>query len=106
MNRVKMPSTGKGFKTDPERVRDHVKTEGGKYDIYGKGSDKSKDFNKAFGDASKSGKSEFEWEGRKYTTEKSSEPGSGDPKTHNEERREYWKDKMGDRTPPVKVRKK
>ena len=40
------------------------------YPVYKKGSAQARDFNSAFGSARKAGKSEFEWEGRKYNTKK------------------------------------
>lgn len=44
------------------------KYSGGGYPVYAKGSKQSKSFQEAFGKAGRSGKSTFEWEGRKYGT--------------------------------------
>ena len=44
------------------------KYSGGGYPVYAKGSEQSKSFQEAFGKAGRSGKSTFEWEGRKYGT--------------------------------------
>ena len=49
------------------------KYSGGGYPTYAKGSEQSKSFQEAFGKARRSGKSTFEWEGRKYGTRLSGE---------------------------------
>lgn len=46
-----------------------VKTGGGDYSKYDPRSLKAKDFKGAFGDARKAGLKEFDWDGRKYSTE-------------------------------------
>jgi hypothetical protein len=45
-----------------------VKTKGGDYHVYKKGSGTAKSFRQAFREARKAGKSTFTWQGRKYTT--------------------------------------
>jgi len=46
-----------------------VKTKGGDYKVYRKGSDKAKSFRSAYAAAKKAGKKTFTWDGRKYTTD-------------------------------------
>lgn len=46
-----------------------VATKGGNYPVYAKKSGEAQDFRSAFAAARKSGKKEFTWQGRRYTTE-------------------------------------
>ena len=45
-----------------------VRTKGGDYPVYKKGSEEGNSFKSAFAAAKKAGKSEFTWQGRKYNT--------------------------------------
>jgi hypothetical protein len=45
-----------------------VRTKGGDYPVFKKGSDESSDFKSAFAAARKAGKDTFTWQGRKYNT--------------------------------------
>jgi len=45
-----------------------VKTGGGAYPVYKKGSKTAQDFRSAFAAARKAGKGEFTWQGRRYNT--------------------------------------